>query len=514
MTKIWVAVVAIASFCACDAFKILVVFPFPSKSHGILGEGVVRLLANSGHEVTYITPFPVKNPHPNVTQLDVSDQPPLPEANLTAILNKEQSYSDISKFFKMMTDMNIATILNKNVQTLINDPKQTFDVVVAEWMVNELFAGLAAVFDCPYIWLSTVEPHSFILELIDDTLNPSYNPGIISAAVPPFSFTQRLKELAFHIGSGLIKTFYFNKIDEENYKMLFEEVIRKRGRVAPSFSELRYNTSLVLGNSHVSLGRPTRLPQNYKPVRGYHINPEIKPLPNDLQKLLDNAKNGLIFFSLGSNVKSKYMPENLKRNLLKVFAGLKQTVLWKFEENLSNLPSNVHIVQWAPQPSILAHPNCILFITHGGSLSLTEAVYFAKPIIGVPVLADQFTNVGMAINLGIGLKVDLSYDMADDLKVALGEALSSSSYTAKAKELSLIYHHRPATPAAELVHWVEHVVLTHGAPHLRSAALTTPWYQKVYLDLIAVILAVFYVLKFTISRLFGRKSTQKKHKVN
>ncbi|CAG9793378.1 unnamed protein product [Diatraea saccharalis] len=32
--------------------KVLVLFPFPSKSHSILGDGVVRHLIKAGHEVT------------------------------------------------------------------------------------------------------------------------------------------------------------------------------------------------------------------------------------------------------------------------------------------------------------------------------------------------------------------------------------------------------------------------------------------------------------------------------
>lgn len=73
----------------------------------------------------------------------------------------------------------------------------------------------------------------------------------------------------------------------------------------------------------------------------------------NLKQLLDNAKNGLIYFSMGSNLKSKQMPEEVKKSLLKMFSTLKYTVLWKFEENLIGTPSNVHIVQWAPQQSIL-----------------------------------------------------------------------------------------------------------------------------------------------------------------
>lgn len=35
----------------CSAFKILLVFPVPGRSHAILGEGYVRHLLNDGHEV-------------------------------------------------------------------------------------------------------------------------------------------------------------------------------------------------------------------------------------------------------------------------------------------------------------------------------------------------------------------------------------------------------------------------------------------------------------------------------
>ncbi|CAF4920028.1 unnamed protein product [Pieris macdunnoughi] len=83
---------------------------------------------------------------------------------------------------------------------------------------------------------------------------------------------------------------------------------------------------------------------------------------------MDNAKNGVIYFSLGSNLKSKHFPQELREGLLKLFGELKQTVIWKFEEQLETRPKNVHIVQRAPQQSILAHPNCVLFISYGGTL--------------------------------------------------------------------------------------------------------------------------------------------------
>lgn len=60
-------------------------------------------------------------------------------------------------------------------------------------------------------------------------------------------------------------------------------------------------------------------------------------------------------------------------------------------------------------------------------------------------------------------------------------------YREKAKELSLAFHDRPVPPQKELVHWIEHVVRTNGAKHLRSPALMMPWYQKMYIDLLVAI---------------------------
>lgn len=68
---------------------------------------------------------------------------------------------------------------------------------------------------------------------------------------------------------------------------------------------------------------------------------------------MDNAKDGVVYFSMGSNLRSKDWPEETKQKLLQMLGGLKQTVLWKFEEQLPNIPKNVYISNWLPQLSIL-----------------------------------------------------------------------------------------------------------------------------------------------------------------
>lgn len=101
-------------------------------------------------------------------------------------------------------------------------------------------------------------------------------------------------------------------------------------------------------------------------VGGAHIKPP-KPLPEDLQQYMDNSKNGVIVFSLGTQTHSAAMPKEKIKIFLEVFGKLKQNVLWKFEdESLANVPANVRIQKWLPQSDVLAHPNVVLFISHGG----------------------------------------------------------------------------------------------------------------------------------------------------
>ncbi|KAG6458615.1 UDP-glucosyltransferase 2-like [Manduca sexta] len=483
----------------CDAYRILVVFPLPGKSHSILGFGVVNHLLKAGHDVTFVTPILEKSPHPKLHQIDISknfDYLPKNTFDLKSILNKESTVNDPNQIISSINLMLRATYRNENVQKLLNDVDQKFDLVIVEWLYCELGAGIAEIVQAPLIWVSSLEPHWMVMRLIDEGLNPAYHGDALRENIPPFNFWQRTEQLWIQLKTLYYMHMYHDAQQSAMYDEVIAPLIRKRGRVPATFQEVKYNASLVLGNSHVSLGMATRLPQSYKAVGGYHINEEVKPLPEDLQKIMDNAKKGVVYFSMGSNLNSKDMPESLKKSLLDMFGELEQTVFWKFEEDFPKVPKNVHILEWAPQASILAHPNCVLFITHGGLLSTTETIHYGVPIIGIPVFADQFVNVNRAVGKGIAKKVDFSFTMAEDLRENIVEMTSNPKYREKVKELSFIYHDRPVRPGAELVHWVEHVIQTKGAPHLRSPAINVPWYQKMYLDL-AVVVVILVILSIS-----------------
>lgn len=49
-------------------------------------------------------------------------------------------------------------------------------------------------------------------------------------------------------------------------------------------------------------------------------------------------------------------------------------------------------MDWVPQNDVLGHPAVKAFVTHAGVNSLYEAAYHAKPIVAVPLIADQPSN--------------------------------------------------------------------------------------------------------------------------
>lgn len=69
---------------------------------------------------------------------------------------------------------------------------------------------------------------------------------------------------------------------------------------------------------------------------------------------MDNSNQGVVYFSLGSVVKSSKMPKETVSLLLSELSKIEQTVLWKWEaDEVPQLPKNVIIRKWFPQNDIL-----------------------------------------------------------------------------------------------------------------------------------------------------------------
>lgn len=55
------------------SLKVLALLPFDSYSHFSVGFGMSRALVNAGHHVTVVSPFPLKKPLKNYTEISTED---------------------------------------------------------------------------------------------------------------------------------------------------------------------------------------------------------------------------------------------------------------------------------------------------------------------------------------------------------------------------------------------------------------------------------------------------------
>lgn len=219
----------------------------------------------------------------------------------------------------------------------------------------------------------------------------------------------------------------------------------------------------------------------------------------DLKSFLDEAEKGVIYFSLGSNIKSKYINEEKRNIIMETFSELPYKVLWKFEnDELPNKPSNVKISKWLPQQDILGHPNIKLFITQAGLQSTEEAIYNQVPVLALPFIADQHRNAKRINEIGFGLHLDFSKLTKEGFKNSILEIINNPKYKEKTKELNDLLHDRPMTGLESAVWWTEYVIRHKGAPYFRNRVIDMPWYEYFLLDVIGFLLLIAAIATFVL----------------
>jgi UDP:flavonoid glycosyltransferase YjiC (YdhE family) len=119
--------------------------------------------------------------------------------------------------------------------------------------------------------------------------------------------------------------------------------------------ELLNKVEFLMVNTHPALGFVRPLVPTTIQLGFIHIEP-AKPLPNDLQRYMDSSKNGVIYMSLGSNVKSSKLNRKFVNIFLRVFESLDYDIIWKWESSdMENRPENVLISKWLPVSLTLIH---------------------------------------------------------------------------------------------------------------------------------------------------------------
>jgi len=105
-----------------------------------------------------------------------------------------------------------------------------------------------------------------------------------------------------------------------------------------------------------------------------------------------------------------------------------------YMDQYSNIPPNVIIGKWFPQPSVIPQVDAV--IHHGGNNSFTECLYFGKPAIIMPYVWDGHDNATRVQETGHGFKMDRYNWTEAEMEAKIMAMLTDRKMKAKLKKTS------------------------------------------------------------------------------
>lgn len=290
----------------------------------------------------------------------------------------------------------------------------------------------------------------------------------------------------------------------------------------PPLQEIEQKTKLLLLNSDQAVDYPEPLQPNMILVGGLQIT-EPKALPADMKQFVESGKKGTVLMSLGTNILSNLLGNEILTSILKTFESLPEyNFIWKFESEPHELPmklsKNVMVAKFLPQNDLLAHENLKAFITHAGGLSTQESLWYGKPMIGIPFIADQFRSIDKLVATKVAVKVDIGKLNVEIFREAILKVLETKSYTKNAQKVSKLFQDKPMKPLETAIWWIEYVMRNPDAPIYRSPTLDLGFLASNNYDILLVCIVLLhitvYALKRALCKLFGKRKDVKKIKKN
>ena len=153
----------------------------------------------------------------------------------------------------------------------------------------------------------------------------------------------------------------------------------------------------------------------------------------DLPEQLADRPGPLLYLSLGSLGSADV---DLMRTLIASLAGDRYRVVVSKgpQAKQIDLPDNMVGAEFLPQTSIL--PEVDLVITHGGNNTVTESLYFGKPLVVLPLFWDQYDNAQRLDETGYGVRIDTYGHGPEELTGAIDRLLGDAELGEKLGAMS------------------------------------------------------------------------------
>ncbi|XP_039491507.1 UDP-glycosyltransferase UGT4-like isoform X2 [Drosophila santomea] len=455
------------NFNLAEGANILGVFSYHYGSAFQVVRPWIEALLERGHNVTLITPDEMLPDIEGVRHIRVNN-----------LRKHAREFAGTHEFLDFLSnkwkEANLAATIyfnithdilsDEGVQKMLSDKSERFDLILMDASNLDALYGLVEYYNATLIGLTSTSINWLIEELAGNPA-PSLNEPISQIGYSrDYSIMSRIKNW-IHI----------------NEEKLMESLI-----ILPA--------QLRVFKKFFGLGKVRSNVPNLIEVAGIHLSQRPEPCDESLQKFMDEAENGVIYFSLGQDIMVRFLPDSLQQTLNMAFAKLKQRVVWKNELfKMPNTSENIYALDKVPQRQILAHSNVRLFITNGGLLSVIEAVDSGVPILGLPVFFDQFGNLRRAQLAGMAEVLDINNLDVDTLVKTIIELIENSKYALNANKISLTFKDRPMSPLDTAVWWTEYALRNRDISHIRLDVEEIPLIHYYRIDSILTI-ALRYVL--------------------
>ncbi|XP_046745422.1 UDP-glucosyltransferase 2-like [Diprion similis] len=478
-----------------DCSRILAIFPYQGRSHNIMFEPLMIGLARAGHSVDVVSHFPPKKQVAGFNHINLEGTLHSYVNNVTVKLARQASgVYETLKFLSQREPESLCNLMRlPQLQNVINSDKK-YDILITEILGSNCYLAVAHKMKIPFVGMVTNVMYSWAIDPVYGDANPSFIPSQLSTFTNEMSFFERVENLIIHVYSKFLFSYFDKTVSDPLAKKYFKDV--------PPLSDIYNNMSLVLVNSHFSIHGVRPETPAIVEVAGLHID-ETQVLSEELETYLNSSKDGVVYFSMGTMVRSDSFTVERILAIYESFSELKNyKVLWKgnMEDMPKPLPSNVKIVSWAPQYAVLRHPKVKAFVTHGGLMGTQEAIQAGVPMIGIPFFSDQTFNIMGYVQKGFAVHIDYDNINKASFSKALREVLLDPKYQSNAARYSKLFRDRPLSAMDEAIFWIEYVIRNGGEP-LRSSGRHLNWFQYYLIDvslflLVITILATIVVFTF------------------
>ncbi|KAM3592339.1 uncharacterized protein V6R79_016890 [Siganus canaliculatus] len=481
------------------------ILAFPMEgSHWVNMNIMIQDLHARGHEVTVVrtdTSWYVREDAPHYRSITVS----LPEA---MVLQQQDFFvSFLAKMLQLQRAPSLLGFLTLQWEmlSLLSRIHEQASAMVVEMFENEtLMQSLRdAQFDVvlldPALLGGVLVAHELQLPTVFNVnwicsgdghymMSPSpmsYVPTSGNAASDKMTFLQRVMNLL---------QFTFNTFaDELLVYPHYDKLVHKYFSPDVSVYHLLRAADIWLMRVDFVFEFPRPTMPNVVYIGGFQCRPP-GALSSELEAFVQSSgEHGFIVMSLGTIIKG--LPVETSSEIAAAFAQIPQKVIWRHAgERPDNVGNNTLLVDWLPQNDLLGHPKAKAFVAHCGTNGVYEAIYHGVPVLGVPLLFDQFENCLRLDERGAAKVIDVATLTRQSFREAIHAVIHEPSYRNSMRRLSALHRDAPMHPMETALYWIEFVMRHKGASHLRTESYRMPWYAYHSVDVLCFLTAVVLLL--------------------